>query len=119
MAERRDTADGARGYGARPIASPGDQTQPTPPIQPPSTQPASGGEPLDLSLDAAQARASTAHFSHDVDTGNDAADDDLDPDYRRWRQDQMESMDSDYRRYRRESGSAFSESFVDWRKNNA
>lgn len=42
---------------------------------------------------------------------------DLDPEYRRWREQQMRALDDDYRAWRGDRHRAFSDEFDQWRKN--
>ena len=44
-----------------------------------------------------------------------ASDDDFEPDYRRWRQEQMNALDEDYRSWRHDRYRKFGETFDQWR----
>jgi len=41
--------------------------------------------------------------------------DDFEPDYRRWRDEQMQALDEDYRQWRRDRRQRFGETFDQWR----
>jgi hypothetical protein len=80
-------------------------------------RPGDGAEQTDSSLEAAQRRVSTGHWTaeerSDEDTlGFDAA-------YLTWRESHGSHLDSDYRRWREESGKSFSEAFLEWAKSDA